>query len=176
MLQINKTDIKEGEFHPYFKRYFDLTQDGVDLIQGMSDSREELLTFFRNEVPKEKLLFRYEEGKWTIKEALQHIIDTERIFMYRCFRASRHDKTNMQGFEQDDYIDPSGANDKSLEQLLTEFSTTRDAYISLLKSLSVENLAFIGSASDSPVSARAVSFLTLGHQIWHIHIIKERYL
>ncbi len=173
---IKKNAISEKEYRPYFKRYFDLTPEGVDLITGLKASKKELLDFFRNDVPKDRLEYRYAAEKWTVKEVLQHIIDTERIFMYRCFRAGRQDLTDMMGFEQDDYIIPSGANDKSLEALLLEYEITRDAYINLVESFSASNLAFVGSASGGPLSARAISFLTWGHQIWHINILKERYL
>lgn len=176
MMIIDKTSVNQNEYIPYFQRYFDLTPDGIDLITGLRESRDELISFYRDIIPKDKLSFAYDEGKWTIKEVLQHIIDTERIFMYRCFRTARHDTNDLSGFEQDDYILPSGANTKSLENLLEEYRTTRDAYISLLNSLSLENLAFIGSASGGPSSARGISFLAWGHQIWHLKIIKERYL
>ena len=79
-------------------------------------------------------------GKWCIKEILQHLIDTERIFMYRCFRIARNDKTALAGFDQNIYVDPSSAVNKSIEILLDEFRVVRESSISLLNSLSDENL------------------------------------
>ena len=127
-------------------------------------------------IPKDKLEFRYQPKKWTIKEVLQHIIDTERIFTYRLLRIARKDTTPLAGFDQDIYVDPSEANNKSINDLIEEFSTTRLYTINLINSISNENLKNLGTASNSPVSARACAFILLGHSIWHINIIKERYL
>ena len=120
--------------------------------------------------------YKYAAGKWSIKEVFQHIIDTERVFLYRCFRIARHDKTPLTGFEQDDYIVPSKANSKSIESLLEEYQTVRQNSIVLLKSLSETDLKHLGNASDHMLSARAAAFMTLGHEIHHIEVIKERYL
>ncbi|WP_425658589.1 DinB family protein [Tenacibaculum ascidiaceicola] len=107
---------------------------------------------------------------------LQHIIDTERIFMYRVLRIARKDITPIEGFDQDIYIKPSSANDKTIEALLEEFKTTRLYSINLLNNISNENLCSIGVANNSPASARACAFILLGHSVWHMDIIKERYL
>ena len=131
---------------------------------------------FFSAIPKEKLEYRYQPGKWSIKEILLHIIDTERIFMYRLLRIARKDTTPLAGFDQDIYVAPSEANSKSIEDLIGEFSATRMYSLNLISSISDENLKNIGTASDSPVSARACGFILLGHSIWHINIIKERYL
>ena len=132
--------------------------------------------YFFKSIPKEKLEYKYADDKWTIKEVFQHIIDTERIFMYRCLRIARHDKTALAGFEQNDYIIPSKANSKSIESLLEEYRTTRQYSIVLLKSLSDEDLKYIGQASDNVMSARSTAFSTIGHEIHHVNIIEERYL
>ena len=87
-----------------------------------------------------------------------------------------NDKTALPGYEQDDYVTPSEANNKSIEKLLEEFSITRMYSLNLIESISDENLKNLGTASDSPVSARACGFILLGHSVWHIDIIKERYL
>tara|TARA_B100000768_G_scaffold96144_1_gene89727 strand:- start:464 stop:754 length:291 start_codon:yes stop_codon:yes gene_type:complete len=96
--------------------------------------------------------------------------------MYRLLRIARKDTTELAGFDQDVYIDPSKASSKSLESLIQEFTVTRMYSINLIRSISDENLLNIGSASNSKVSARACAFILLGHSIWHIDIIKERYL
>lgn len=131
---------------------------------------------FINAIPDGKMTYRYQPEKWSIIEVVQHLIDTERIFMYRCFRIARNDNTELAGYEQDDYIIPSEANSKSKEQILEEFTTNRNNSISLLKSLSEKNLVFVGNANGGNVSARAAAFIVLGHDIHHTNIIKERYL
>ena len=147
----------------------------LHLIEGFETGFKTVDAFFKA-IPKEKLTYRYAEGKWTVKEVFQHIIDTERIFMYRCFRIARHDKTPLAGFDQNDYIVPSNANNKSIERLLEEYQITRQYSILLLKSLSHQDLQSLGNASGYVTSARAAAFSTIGHEIWHINIIKERYL
>lgn len=169
------SELSSSEFKPYYSTYINHLSKDLSLIDGFEAGKENVIRFFEK-VPKNKLLFRYEEGKWSIKEILQHLIDTERVFMYRCFRIARNDETPLQGFDQDIYIEPSGANEKELDSLLDEYTTTRRSFLSLIKSLSAKNLAFIGTASDGPMSARAAAFIILGHERHHMKIINERYL
>lgn len=172
---MTKTDISSKEHDPYYQRYIEKVNPAMDLIDGFTSGLETMLDFFQS-IPKEKLLYHYAEGKWTIKEVLQHLIDTERIFMYRCFRIARRDTTSLAGFNQEIYIDPSGANDKTRDQLLHEYLTGRNNSIALLKSLSKQDLAFIGDANSGAMSARAAAFTVIGHDRWHMEIIQERYL
>lgn len=172
---MTKQNIQSNEHDEYYKRYLDKVADSVDLKKGFEEDKKMIVDFFSS-VPKDKLQYRYEPKKWTIKEVLQHIIDTERIFMYRFLRIARKDTTAMTGFDQDIYIVPSGANDKSIEELLEEFTISRSYSMNLINSISDENLINLGTASNSPVSARACAFILLGHSVWHIDIIKERYL
>ncbi|WP_298537119.1 DinB family protein [uncultured Algibacter sp.] len=169
------TDLNTSEYHAFYETYISKVPKDIDLIEGFKIGGEQLISFF-NQIPIDKLEYRYELGKWSIKEVLQHIIDTERIFIYRCFRIARHDKTKLTGFEQDDYIEPSRAHSKSIESLLEEYQVVRQNSIVLLKSLSEANLKYLGNASNTMLSARAAAFMTLGHEIHHRHIVKERYL
>jgi hypothetical protein len=89
---------------------------------------------------------------------------------------ARHDKTPLPGFEQDDYIVPSQAKNKSIESLVEEFKAVRQSFIALLNSLSNEDLQSLGTANGNVMSARAAAFIVLGHNQWHMNIIKERYL
>ncbi|WP_431165278.1 DinB family protein [Tenacibaculum halocynthiae] len=168
-------DLQQTEYNEYYSRYINKVLKDTSLIKGFEDDRKMVVDFFLS-VPENKLEYRYQPEKWTIKELLQHIIDTERIFIYRFLRISRNDKTALAGFDQDIYIDPSMANNKSLEELINEFNSTRSYSINLIESISDENLKNIGTASDSTISARACAFILLGHSVWHIEVIKERYL
>ena len=172
---MKKQDLKLTEYNEYYQRYVDKVNDNTELKSGFEADKKMVLDFFSS-VAKEKLTFRYQPEKWSIKEVLQHIIDTERIFMYRFFRIARKDTVALAGFDQDVYIKPSGADTKSIEELLHEFTVTRLFSINLLNSISEENLSNMGTASNSTVSARACAFILLGHSVWHINIIKERYL
>jgi hypothetical protein len=170
-----KQDLQQTEYNEYFGKYIGKVSENTELITGFENDKKMVIDFFTG-VPKDKLEYRYEAKKWSIKEVLQHIIDTERIFMYRLLRIARKDTTALAGFDQDIYIDPSQANNKTLETLIHEFTITRMYSLNLINSISDENLQNIGTASDSTVSARACAFILLGHSIWHIDIIKERYL
>lgn len=167
--------LKTTEYHEYYSRYINLVSKETTLLDGFKEDANMVIQYFEA-IPSDKLDYAYAEGKWTIKEVFQHLIDTERIFQHRCFRIARHDKTRISGFEQDDYIEPSQANHKSIETLIEEFKAVRQSFIVLLKSLSDTDLKFIGNANGADMSARAAAFTVLGHSIWHINVIKERYL
>lgn len=117
----------------------------------------------------------YAPGKWTIKETLMHIIDTERIFAYRALRIARGDKSPLAGFEQDGYVTASKANDRSISSILEEFKVVRSSSEILFDFMNEEELQRTGIASDMEVSALALGFMTLGHMIHHQNIVVERY-
>lgn len=169
------SDLQPEEFNPSNGRYVSMLPKDLELIKSFKDDFGAILELFQS-MPLEKLDYKYAEGKWSLKEVFQHIIDTERIFIYRCFRIARHDKTPLPGFEQDDYALPSEANKKSLDDLIEEFKAVRQNSIILLKSLNETDLKFIGMVNGNPISARAVAFNIIGHNKWHIDIIMERYL
>jgi hypothetical protein len=170
-----RQELNPKEYNDYYGRYIHKVSKKTNLKTGFENDKKMVIDFFSS-IPKEKLEYRYQSGKWTIKEVLQHIIDTERIFMYRFLRIARKDITALAGYDQDIYVEPSEANNKSLEELIHEFTVTRLYSINLINSVSNENLINLGTASDSVISARACAFILLGHSIWHIEIIKERYL
>lgn len=170
-----KSAIKSNEHHEYYTRYLDLVDENTELISGYQKGKKVMLDLL-NSIPEEKMSYRYQPEKWSINELIQHLIDAERIFMYRCFRIARNDKTALAGFEQDDYIKPSEADSKTKAEIIEEFSINRDNSIALLKSLSDKNLSFIGNANGGDASARSIAYTVLGHDIWHLQILKERYL
>jgi uncharacterized damage-inducible protein DinB len=172
---MTKLDLNPSEFDNYYLRYLDKLSNKPELRKGFADGELTLIDFFKS-IPKEKLTHRYQPEKWSVKEVLQHLIDTERIFMYRCFRIARRDTTALAGYDQDIYIKPSEADNKSIENLLTEFTLNRKHSISLLNSLTDEDLSFVGNSSKSPMSARAAAFTIIGHDIWHMEIIQNKYL
>lgn len=172
---MKKKELQPNEFDEYYLNYLNLVPAETELNYGFQEDKNIVIDFFSS-LPEDKLEFRYQPKKWTVKEVLQHIIDTERIFMYRFLRIARKDTTPLAGFDQDIYVDPSVANDKSINDLIKEFTIGRMYSINLINSITNENLKNLGTASDSPVSARACAFILLGHSVWHINIIKERYL
>ncbi|MFY0631601.1 MAG: DinB family protein [Flavobacteriaceae bacterium] len=172
---MTKLELQSEEFDVYYQRYIDKVSDTASLRQGFNNGKKALVDFFKS-IPIEKLSYRYLPGKWSIKEVLQHLIDTERIFMYRCFRIARRDETALAGYDQNVYIEPSGANEKSLDELLNEFIINRNSSIAILHSLSNDNLQFIGNSNGGKMSARAAAFTIIGHDIWHMEVIQKQYL
>lgn len=167
-------ELNKNEFAPFFETYISLSKHmnmSVDFISNMNNS----VAFFQS-IPKDKLDYRYQPQKWSVKDILLHIIDCERIFQYRALRISRNDKTPLPGFEEDDYAIYANASNRSLESLLGEYKAVRSSTISLFETFTQEQLLLIGNASGKDVSVRAIGFIILGHELHHIKIIKERYL
>ncbi len=168
------TEIKSGDYNPYFKTYVDLVGD-VDLIPQLEKQLENFPKFIKS-IPEEKLRYSYAEGKWTVLEALQHVIDTERIFQYRALRFSRGDETPLMGFDQDVFIPYSRANEKSITEIVNEYITVRNSTLSLFRSFDSNALKRKGIASESPMSVGAIGFILSGHQRHHRDVIRDRYL
>ena len=168
--------IPKNEYNPYFENYIQLaTKEGKSILEIMQDSQIEFDTILRN-VPEEKQTFSYAEGKWTLKELIQHSIDTERVFCYRAMCFARNDSTSLPGFDQDVFVDHGNANQLNYYDLLDEMKTLRKSTIQLYKSFSDDALLRIGVASGNKISVRALGYLFSGHQLHHLNIVKERYL
>jgi uncharacterized damage-inducible protein DinB len=163
-----------NEYADFYKSYIEALED-VELIEELEISLHEFIKFVQN-IPMDKFDFQYEEGKWTIKEIIQHLIDSERVFSYRALRISRNDKTPLPGFDENDYVQNSNGKERSLQSLLTEMAVVRQATLSLFNSFSQEQLTKIGFASNREVSVRAIGFIIIGHQKHHQKIFLERYL
>ena len=167
-------DLTLKEYKPFYQTYINKAQD-VDLKQSLRENFERVLDFL-NTILEDKLEYRYAEGKWTIKEVIQHLIDAERIFAYRALRIARQDQTPLPGFEENDYVPTSFANDRSRAELLADYKAVRQATVSLFDSFRDDMLFQMGTASNSPISVRALGFITIGHENHHCQVIKERYL
>ena len=165
----------EGEYSPYAIMYIKLLPDDGLVLKHLKENYKRVRQFILSLHP-DKLTYRYAENKWTIKEILVHIIDDERIYAYRALRIARNDKTPLPGFEQEDYIPFTRANQRSLASIFREYKTVRNATLSLFSSFSSEDLLRVGTANDHPVSARALAYHIAGHELHHLNIITERYL
>ena len=120
--------------------------------------------------------YRYADGKWSIKEVMMHVVDTERIMAYRALRIARNDKTPMPGFEQDDYIPFTNAENRSPESIIAEYKAVRRATIELYKYFNDEMLSRVGTASGNSFTPRALGYVIAGHELHHLGILRERYL
>ncbi|MBC8047817.1 MAG: DinB family protein [Fimbriimonadaceae bacterium] len=163
-----------GEYPPYYLKYIERVPDG-DIIEILSTQINQNISFLKN-LPPEKLNYRYAEGKWTIKQIVQHLIDGERVFSYRALRFARNDKTALPGFEENEYADEAQVDNREFSELLSEFEAVRNATLCLLKSFGDEELSRTGIANDNPISVRSICYIIAGHELHHIAIIKERYL
>ena len=172
---MKKSDLQTTEYNDYIAGYIAKVDANTELKAGFEINKKRVINFF-TAIPENKLSYQYAPEKWTIKDILQHMIDTERIFMYRMLCIARNDKTAFPGYDQDRYITPAGANQKSLPQLLKEFTVTREYTINLVHSLTDKAFKNMGTVSNIPISARACAFTILGHNTWHIEIIKNNYL
>ena len=171
---MNSLHLNENEYAPFYSNYIKALGE-ADLREVLKSSLLDLTTTIEN-LSEEKLNYRYADGKWTIKELIQHITDAERILSYRALRFSRNDATDLPGFDEDWYVDNSNGNDRSIEELLEEFKHVRKATLSLFKSFSTEMLAKTGSSNGSDMTVRALGFIIAGHQTHHLKIIKEKYI
>jgi hypothetical protein len=147
---------------------------GNDVLSVLESQRVQMLQLFAGRSERDGS-FRYAPGKWTVKEALGHITDTERIFTYRALRIARGDQTPLPGFEQDDFVKNGAFGDRTLAGLAEEFALVRGASLALFRSFPEEAWPRKGVASQKEVSVRALAFITAGHQIHHRLILEERY-
>ncbi len=162
-----------SEFASYYNNYISLVSgDVLDVLRSQAPELRALISA----LPEDKGAYAYAEGKWTIKQLLSHIIDGERVFSYRALRISRGDETPVEGFEQDDYIERSNANNRSFSDLLDEFERLRQANILLINNISDEDSRLMGTASGNPVSVRAIVYIMAGHVRHHLNILNQRYL
>ncbi|OXE98644.1 DinB family protein [Flavobacterium araucananum] len=171
---MNSSQLLETEYSGPFANYVREAGEG-NLIEELEISLHDFIRFVQN-IPLDKFDYRYAEGKWTIKDIIQHLIDCERIFAYRALRFSRNDKTPLPGFEENDYVDNTNANGRSIQDLLTEYSALRHSTLLFYKSLSQEQLKRTGVASTFEISAGALGFVIIGHQKHHQKVFEERYL
>ena len=168
------SQLQSSEYSSYYGNYIDQAGD-LELLKGLEDNLSSIQSFYTS-ISEEKYDYSYAEGKWTLKEILQHLIDTERVFAYRALRVARKDKVNLPGFSQDDFVLTSCANLRTKKDLIEEFVSVRNSTISLFRSFNNEMLLEVGRASDSPVSVRAIGFIIIGHEVHHAKVIRERYL
>ena len=165
----------EGEFPPYATMYMKLVPDDGLLLDHLKENFK-IIKQLALSLSQEELNYRYEPGKWTIKEILLHIVDDERIYAYRALRFARNDQTELPGFEQDDYTKFSRANERSIASILEEYEAVRNATITLFDGFPEEAFLRTGIANKNAVSVRALANHIAGHELHHLNIIKEKYL
>ena len=162
------------ECAPYYHSYINQV-GGSDILNTLIDNKTQTLELLRS-LPSPIWDHRYAPGKWTAKELLLHVIDTERIFAYRALRIARNDQTPIEGFEQDDYVPFSGAATRSSASIMEEYAAVREASLHLFRHCSPEMWNRQGTASGRPFTTRSLAYITAGHELHHLRILRERYL
>ena len=165
----------QSEYPTYANMYMKYTVKDGSLIQQLTESLENTLALVKS-LSESALNYRYQEGKWSIKDILVHIIDDERIYCYRALAFARNDKTNFPGFEQDDYAKFADTDQRSIENILAEYKAIRLATTTLFEGFSETALQRIGTANDNKTSVRALGYHILGHELHHIEVVKKHYL
>lgn len=168
--------MKRSEIVPmpqFFDRYINLVED-VDLFEGFAKYTPE-----RVFAETEKLIALgdrvYAEGKWTVKDILQHVIDNERIMSYRALRFSRNDKAQLPGYDEEILAANTIANNRTIDDLMEEFAELRRSTITLFKNMDKTMLTRLGNANQTEISALALGFVILGHPLHHMNVVRDRY-
>jgi uncharacterized damage-inducible protein DinB len=162
-----------GEYAPYYERYVALVP-GRDILAMLDEQRRQILLLLSCRTEEEGD-FRYASGKWSAKEVLGHVCDTERIFAYRALRIARADATPMEGFEQDDYVRNGPFAHRPFSDLIEDYIAVRRSTISLLRSLDESAWSRRGVANKNEVTVRALAYIIAGHELHHRGILEQKY-
>lgn len=163
------------EHNPYFRRYIDLVKEGnyADLLHNNTTTA---VHFFET-LPVDKHNYRYAEGKWSIKEVLMHIMDTERVMSYRALAAARGDnKSSLPSMDENNYAANADVTNRTMQDLLEEFKAIRTATAKLFLNMTESQTILLANVAGFPTSARALGYVIIGHVQHHLTITKERYL
>jgi hypothetical protein len=162
------------EYNPYYERYTSLV-DSADIRATLERQIRETVALLSG-INEDRAGFRYAPDKWSIKEVLGHMIDTERIFAYRALRIGRGDRTPMEGFEQDDYVRNARFDELTLAGLIEEFEAVRRSTLLLFRHLTPEAWIRRGVANGNETTVRAIAWIIAGHELHHRMVLQERYL
>jgi hypothetical protein len=166
-----------GEYAPYYDRYISLIVQqapGDGILEALDQQRRQTMMLLCGR-DDEDGDFRYAPGKWSAKEVLGHVCDTERVFAYRALRISRADATPLEGFEQDDYVRNGPFAQRPLSDLVEDFIAVRRSTLSLLRNLDEAAWMRRGIANKNEVTVRALAYIIAGHELHHRRILEERY-
>ena len=161
------------EHHEYYARYISRVPDG-DLLDLLRQQLMETVTALRR-VPESRGDFAYGPDKWSIKKVIGHINDVERVMFYRALTFARNDKTDLPGFDENQWAEDFRTDDRTLADLIDEFESVRSATIQFAKHLSGEEQERRGRANGQPVSVRALLYIIAGHERHHLGLLRERY-
>jgi len=165
---------QSGEYAPYYDRYISLVP-GNDILPAFDEQRRQMLLLLSGCTETDGDL-RYAPDKWSLKEVVGHLNDTERIMSYRALRIARGDATPIEGFEQDDYVRNAPFARRPLEDLIEDYIAVRRATVSLFRNLDEPAWSRRGVANKNEVTVRALAYIIAGHELHHRKILEEKYL
>lgn len=174
LIVMNRPHPTEYAQGAYFSRYIDQVGDRP-ILEVLTSQLEEVQQIFGS-LGEDQSHFQYEAGKWSLKELLGHLIDTERIMAYRVLCIARGEKQPLPGFDENSYVAAAQFYNRSLHDLLHEYQLVRKANVALFGSLTENMLLQMGNANGKEISARAIIYIIAGHERHHLGIIRERYL
>jgi hypothetical protein len=161
------------EHAEYYRRYIDRVPDG-DVLDMLERQVTDTVALLRN-VPAERETYRYQPDKWSIREAVGHVLDSERVFGFRALHFARGDATPLPSFEQDDWARVSNAGQRPLADLAEEFRVVRLGHVLMFRGLDPDAALRRGVASGFEFSVRAMAWILAGHELHHVHILRETY-
>jgi hypothetical protein len=164
---------KADEHSPYFSRYIDRVPEG-NLIGLLESQFADTLALLRR-VPRDREDFAYADGKWTVKEVVGHLSDSERVFAYRALRFARNDATELASYDENAWVANANFGRRSLADLVDEFNAIRQCTIRLANTLNADEMARRGVANGQVVSVRALIYIIAGHERHHVGLFRERY-
>ena len=162
-----------SEHNPYYSRYIELVPDG-DLLKTLERQGRQTAKLLRA-IGEKKSKYRYAPDKWTIREVVGHMSDTERVFAYRAMTFARADATGLPSFDENAWARASNAGDRTLNDLVTELESVRTSTLALFRGFGPDYFTRTGVASNHPISVRALAYIIAGHEKHHVNILKERY-
>jgi len=172
---MKKSELTHGEIGEFYRGYIDRLAPEAELIPTLEKNTTEFVEFLKS-IREDKWEYRYADGKWTLKEMVQHIIDTERIFQFRALAIARNEPKALPGFDHDIYVLNSKSELRNSKELVQEYKIVRESGTLLFKSMSVDMLMLSGTMNDINATPRALGFMMVGHVLHHMEVINEKYL
>ena len=163
-----------GDYSPYYESYIKLVE-GEEILKILNDQGKKTQDIL-NSFSEHRGNYRYADGKWTVKEVVGHLLDTERVFAYRALCIARGEKKSLPGFDQNDYVKEGNFNKRELFDLNYEFRLLRESNLLLFRTFTPEMLKLKGFANESYVSVLAILFMIAGHEIHHMNVLREKYI
>lgn len=164
---------QQGDYNPYFDNYISLVK-GENILAALESNRRTTEAFLKS-IPEKIGNYAYAEGKWSVKQVIIHITDTERVFAYRALTIARGDTTPLPGYDENIWADNCAAEKRKLADVVEEFLSVRQSTIQLVKSFDEEKLSRKGTTNNNPASVIALLYVIAGHELHHLKVLKERY-